>query len=364
MRATSRRVRRRRVGASSSRWCRERSRPPRRLAAGAPRARARPHRRGSRRDALRPSRCGAARSPLGSGGAPPSAGTGSRQASARRTASSTRRCACACDAPSTGAARSAASSVDPPGPCRVSPRVPSSHQSLSRRAASARAVSWTAVRVLISDWQSPAMVSHSSRGLPACPSSGRRHTCAEHDGIRERVGTAPADRHHPLPLSPILLGEAHSNKCSNEPITLGHTGDPCCRADMTPGPAWPSVCTRGVTTRQGARAGCPMRPMLATVADSRPNRRRVGARGQVGRHAGARRRARRAASPCGRAPSATSRRPSRSSTASAETYDDMLLDGEVVALDAGRPASTPSPSGCTSPSADAPSVSSPPGPSP
>ena len=48
----------------------------------------------------------------------------------------------------------------------------------------------------------------------------------------------------------------------------------------------------------------------------------------------------------------------------AETYDDMLLDGEVVALDAGRPASTLSPSGCTSPSADAPSVSSPPGPSP
>ena len=64
----------------------------------------------------------------------------------------------ACDAPSTGAARSAASSTTRPGRCRISPRVPSSHQSLSRRAASASAVSCTAVRVLISDWQSPAIV--------------------------------------------------------------------------------------------------------------------------------------------------------------------------------------------------------------
>ena len=42
-----------------------------------------------------------------------------------------------------------------PARARVSPRVPSSHQTLSRRAASAMAASCTAVRVLISDWQSP-----------------------------------------------------------------------------------------------------------------------------------------------------------------------------------------------------------------
>ncbi len=82
---------------------------------------------------------------------------------ASRTACSTRRWAWGCDAPITGATRSAASRLTRPGACTVSPRVPSSHQTLSRRAASAIAASCTAVRVLISDWQSPTTPSHWSR---------------------------------------------------------------------------------------------------------------------------------------------------------------------------------------------------------
>ena len=81
----------------------------------------------------------------------------------------------------------------------------------------------------------------------------------------------------------------------------------------------------------------PFRPMLATVAERGPDRRRLGARGQVGRDAGARRRARRA---CVTVWS----RNERDVTAAypeldgiGHDYDDMLLDGEVVALEAGRP---------------------------
>ena len=43
----------------------------------------------------------------------------------------------------------------------------------------------------------------------------------------------------------------------------------------------------------------------------------------------------------------------------ADTYEDLLLDGEVVALDAGRPPSPRWPSGCTSRTATGPSASPP-----
>ena len=89
-----------------------------------------------------------------------------------------------------------------------------------------------------------------------------------------------------------------------------------------------------------------MRPMLASPATA-SRRRRVDPRGQVGRHAGPRRHP-------GRRRHLRSRNGNDVTAGYPElahlgrAYDDMLLDGEVVALDGGRPSSERSPSGCTS----------------
>ncbi len=78
-----------------------------------------------------------------------------------------------------------------PAPCTISPSVPSSHHTLSRRAASAIAMSCTAVTVLSSDWQS-LMTSEATRRDLAAPGSASVARAGAHRSSRPlRADLAP-----------------------------------------------------------------------------------------------------------------------------------------------------------------------------
>ena len=246
------------------------------------RARTRPRRRGSRRAARRPSP-GAARPdrwPRARRGRRPAPGPDPRPGArpARRGAAPRRarpRSPGRPGRPRRGATR--------PGACTVSPRVPSSHQMLSRRAASAIAASCTAVRVLINAWQSPTTPSHSSRlrvapgsasaaatrRAPADTASSSRTGCGAGRGAggarRPLAALVRCDHVSPFPVTRFYRRSPISHKCSNACVRLQQN-----RFEATSGPCGAAHAARPAQSTRTAPDRAPT--SVAAPAPDRPRR--------------------------------------------------------------------------------------------